>query len=205
MPPMERSPLGLLVGLVILLGTVSAVTLFLAGRTPPGTPVVPSSEATLASDQVAVARMDFRDAIASSAADDRRVRLLTRIAAGYRLVDIGLARVAVRAPVDRVVAWDRQRRSGEPVIEEVPLGPSAGRVPIGRDGDGPLDVRLLPVREGEGDWEGAIGPARVRLTGDRLRVEGQPVPVEVPVTGPGAWIVFLDAEGRLQRLERAGG
>lgn len=205
MSPMERSPLGLLVGIVILLGTVSAVTLFLAGRTPPGTPVVPSSEATLASDQVAVARVDFRDAIVSSAADDRRVRLRTRIAAGYRLVDIGLTRVAVRAPVDRVVAWDRLRREGEPVLEEVPLGPSAGRVPIGRDGDGPLEVRLLPVREGEGDWEASVGPVRIRLAGDRLRIEGQPVPLEIPVMGPGAWVVLLDAQGRLQRLERAGG
>jgi hypothetical protein len=202
---MERSPLGLLVGIVILLGTISTATLFLAGRTPPGTPVVPSTEATLASDQVAVARVEFEDAIVSSAADDRRVRLRTRIAAGYRLVDIGLARVAVRAPVDRVVAWNRLRREGEPVLEEVPLGPSAGRVPIGREGDGPLDLRLLPIREGEGDWQASVGPARLRLLGDRLRIEGQPVPLDVPVMGPGGWVVFLDAEGGLQRLERRRG
>jgi len=63
---MEKSLLGVIVGVIILLGTVSAVSLFVAGRTPPGAPLVPANEATLASDQVAVARLPFDDASDSS-------------------------------------------------------------------------------------------------------------------------------------------
>ena len=229
---MEKSVLGVIVGLIILLGTVSTVALFTAGRTPPGVPVVPSGEATLASDQVVVARLAFENAVLSAAPEDRRVRARTRIAAGYRLVDIGLARVALRAPVDMVVAWDRLRRSGEPVDLELPLGRTAGLVPVGRQEaagsgvtpgpgfgpgrrgnadadaapppDNPLNLWLVPNRETDDGWRAEIGPATIEIAGDRLRVlNAGPVPVDVPVLGPGRWVIFLDADGRLQRIERA--
>jgi hypothetical protein len=202
---MEKSVLGLIVGVVILLGTVSTVALFMAGRTPPGAPVVPSSMATLASDQVAVARADFEGAIISAAAGDRTVRARTRIVAGYRLVDIGLARIAVRAPVDAVVAWDRLRRSGEAVDVALPLGPTAGLVPLGRDGPGPLDLWLRPDRAADAPasgWVATVGPVTVRVVGERVLVDGAVIPVDLPVVGPGRWIVFFDAEGSLQRIER---
>lgn len=200
---MEKSVLGLIVGVVILLGTVSTVALFMAGRTPPGAPVVPSSDATLASDQVAVARTDFDAAVVSAAPGNQQVRARTRIVASYRLVDIGLTRIAVRAPVDQMVAWDRLRRSGEAVDVTLPLGSTDGLVPIGRDGAGPLDLWIRPDRAAETTgWIVTVGPATVRVRGDRLRLDGLVVPVDVPVLGPGRWVVFLDADGGLQRIER---
>ncbi|MFK7961009.1 MAG: hypothetical protein AB8G96_10835 [Phycisphaerales bacterium] len=217
---MERSILGLFIAFILVGGTASIVSLFLVGRTPTGMPVVAPGQASAASDRIIVRDVPFESPIRSTVAGDRRVAVRTKIAAGHRLVDIGLVRIAHPAPVNQRAAWERIRRDPDvlPLEDELEVDaddaadarvargaivasaedPSAE---IGRAGDGPLDLRIRR-HVGALGWSFEFGGRTFEIAAGRLRILGSGPQIDLPIFGPGRWTVILDGDGTLHSLTK---
>lgn len=224
---MERSFLGIFVAFVILAGTAAIISLFLVGRTPTGMPVVAPGELSAASDRILIRDLPFEAPIRSTAAGDRRIGVRTHIAAGHRLVDIGFVRLAVPAPPERRVAWERLRRDPDvarvdaelkvdtaagPDPAERGAAPDRSREPIddqpeepgqaiGRGGDGPLDLRIRR-HPGAPGWSFELAGTTFEIVGDRLRTTGDGPRIDLSLFGPGRWTLILDPGGSARALLR---